>query len=80
MLKKSCLWSCLVLIRISKIEEIVLIYTRRDLGYEIKLMFYSWIEIDKARTWDVTNSKEIISVSEICRRDTNKNIIKEKKL
>jgi len=33
MLREVYLWGCLVLARISMVEEIVLIHTRRGLGY-----------------------------------------------
>jgi len=34
----------------SKVEEIVLIYTEKGLEYGRELMFYLWIGIDEART------------------------------
>jgi len=50
MSRKGCPWSCLVLVRISEMKRMVLIYTRRGLGYGRGLMFYPWIEMDEART------------------------------
>ena len=54
MSRKGCPWSYLVLVRIFEMKRMVLIYTRRGLGYGRGIMFYPWIEMDEAGTQDVT--------------------------
>jgi len=46
--------------RMSKIEEMVLIHTRRGLGCRREPVFYLWLGTDEARTQDVTSNNLII--------------------
>ena len=46
-------------------EEIVLIHTKRGLGYRRGLVFYLWVGMDRTRTWDITRNLQprVVSTS-----------------
>ena len=56
MFREGYPWSYLGLVRISKVEQIGLIYTERGLGVQVRVSSYLWIEIDNVKIWDITQT------------------------